>query len=38
MGIIVALRPALGKEALRPPREEAQMDPGGFAPRNYTKQ
>lgn len=26
-----------GKEALRPPREEAHTDPGVFAPRNYTR-
>lgn len=36
MSMIVALRPAMGKEALRPPREEVPPDPRVVAPRTYT--
>lgn len=37
MSIIVALRPAMGKEALRPLREEVPAEPGVVAPSTYTK-
>lgn len=37
MSISVARRPTVGKEALRPPRDDANPNPDVAAPITYTK-